>query len=446
MLKQKYERPFIKKMSVGILDKTGVQASFTPVTHIEGVAVSELIRKYGSPVFIMSEQRIRFNYQSAYRAFSTRYPKVQYAWSYKTHYNNAICRIFHQEGSWAEVVSGFEYRKALQNGVPGSQIIFNGPDKSEEELRLAVTQESLIHIDHFEELYLLISVCEGLGMKAQVAIRINMDTGVYPLWDRFGFNYENGQAWTAIQKIAASDFLSLTGLHTHIGTFMLSTDAYKIAAQKLSTLALACKAELNIGVKYLDMGGGFPGMNTLKGTYGAMQLPTVDAFAEAITSTILEAGFTPTDLPLLILESGRLLVDDAGYLLGSVLANKKLSDGRKATVMDFGVNILFTSFWYDHKISPAQEVSSFQEETVLYGPLCMNIDVVREHLSLPLLNKGDHVVVHNVGAYNMTQWMQFIAMRPAIILIDTRGDTHVIRQRENLEYLEQLEQIPDHLL
>lgn len=446
MLKQKYERPFIKKMSVGILDKTGVQPSFTPVTHIEGVAVSELIRNYGSPVFIMSEQRIRFNYQSAYRAFSTRYPKVQYAWSYKTHYNNAICRIFHQEGSWAEVVSGFEYRKALQNGVPGSQIIFNGPDKSEEELRLAVTQGSLIHIDHFEELYLLISVCEGLGMKAQVAIRINMDTGVYPLWDRFGFNYENGQAWTAIQKIAASDFLSLTGLHTHIGTFMLSTDAYKIAAQKLSTLALVCKAELNISVKYLDMGGGFPGMNTLKGTYGAMQLPTVDAFAEAITSSILEAGFPPTDLPLLILESGRLLVDDAGYLLGSVLANKKLSDGRKATIMDFGVNILFTSFWYDHKISPAQEVSSFQEDTVLYGPLCMNIDVVREHVSLPLLNKGDHVVVHNVGAYNMTQWMQFIAMRPAIVLIDTRGDTHVIRQRENLEYLEQLEQIPTHLL
>jgi diaminopimelate decarboxylase len=75
----------------------------------------------------------------------------------------------------------------------------------------------------------------------------------------------------------------------------------------------------------------------------------------------------------------------------------------------------------------------------------MNIDVVREHVSLPLLNKGDHVVVHNVGAYNMTQWMQFIAMRPAIILIDTKGDTHVIRQREDLEYLEQLEQIPKHL-
>jgi diaminopimelate decarboxylase len=445
MSKLKYERPFIKKMSVGVLDKSGMQSEFTPVTEIDGVPVKALIRNYGSPVFVMSEQQIRQNYQSAVRAFGTRYPKVQFAWSYKTHYNNAICRVFHQEGSWAEVVSGFEYQKALNNGVPGSQIIFNGPDKQEHELRSAINNESLIHIDHFEELYLLNSVAESLNKKARVAIRVNMDTGIYPIWDRFGFNFENGQAWAAIQKIASSAYLDLTGLHAHIGTYMLSTHAYSIAAGKLSTLALKCKAELNSTIKYLDLGGGFPGTNPLKGTYGVVELPSLDAFAEAITSAILHAGFPASDLPLLILESGRLLVDDAGYLLGSVLASKKLSDGRKATIMDFGVNILFTSFWYDHKISPAQEVSAYQEDTVLYGPLCMNIDVVREQVSLPLLNRGDQVVVHKVGAYNMTQWMQFIAMRPAIVLIDTKGGTHVIRQKEDLAYMEQLEQIPQHL-
>jgi diaminopimelate decarboxylase len=91
------------------------------------------------------------------------------------------------------------------------------------------------------------------------------------------------------------------------------------------------------------------------------------------------------------------LIDNAGYLLGTVLANKRLSDGRKATIMDFGVNIMFTSFWYDHKISPAQETSHFDEETVMFGPLCMNIDVIRESVTMPLLNRGDHVVVHKVG-------------------------------------------------
>ena len=83
--------------------------------------------------------------------FKTRYPKVQFAWSYKTNYLNAVCKIFHQEGSWAEVVSGFEYNKALDNGVPGNKIIFNGPDKTCEDLLLAARNNSLIHIDHLDE-------------------------------------------------------------------------------------------------------------------------------------------------------------------------------------------------------------------------------------------------------------------------------------------------------
>jgi diaminopimelate decarboxylase len=446
MAKLKYERPFLKKMSAGMMDKSGTQQNeFTPVTQIDEVPVKQIIAEYGSPVFVLSEKTIRHNYRAAVMAFSTRYPKVQFAWSYKTHYNNAVCKIFHQEGSWAEVVSGFEYLKALGNGVPGSNIIFNGPDKHRDEIKLAVQNDSLIHIDHFEELYTLIEVCNEINKKARVAIRVNMDTGIYPIWDRFGFNYENGQAWSAINKIMASDNLLLTGLHAHIGTYMLSTAAYGVAASKLCKLASDCKTQLHTTIKYLDLGGGFPSANTLKGAIGLVPTPTVDEFAEVITTTILKHGFKPEELPTLILESGRVLIDDAGYLLGTVLANKKLSDGRKATIMDFGVNIMFTSFWYDHAISPAQEASNFHEETVMYGPLCMNIDIVRESINLPLLNRGDHVVVHKVGAYNMTQWMQFIALRPNIVLIDTQGKTHIIRKAENLEYLEQLEVIPEHL-
>ncbi len=445
MAKLKYERPVIKKMNAGMMNKYGAHSENTPVTHIDGVSVKSIIEKYGSPVFVLSEQKMRQNYKSAVRAFNTRYPKVQFAWSYKTHYNNAVCNVFHQEGSWAEVVSGFEYKKALKNGVPGSAIIFNGPDKHGNEIKLAIENDSLIHIDHFEELYLLIDICSQLNKKARVAIRVNMDTGIYPLWDRFGFNYENGQAWQAINTIVESGKLQLVGLHAHIGTYMLSTAAYGVAASKLCDLAVKCKSQLHNPIKYLDLGGGFPSANTLKGDIGLVPTPSVDEFAEVITSTILNYGFKTEELPLLILESGRVLVDDAGYLLGTVLANKKLSDGRKATIMDFGVNIMFTSFWYDHKISPAQEASQFNEETVMYGPLCMNIDIVRETVTLPILNRGDHVVVHKVGAYNMTQWMQFIAMRPNIVLIDTNNKTHVIRKAETLEYLEELEVMPEHL-
>jgi diaminopimelate decarboxylase len=75
----------------------------------------------------------------------------------------------------------------------------------------------------------------------------------------------------------------------------------------------------------------------------------------------------------------------------------------------------------------------------------MNIDVVRENVSLPLLQKGDRVVVHRVGAYNMTQWMQFIQMRPNVVLIDTRGVVHLIRRREDVQTLNNQELVPEYL-
>lgn len=447
MKKLAYESPSIQKMNGGLMNKYGTRTEYEPVKQIDGVSVHTISEQYGSPLFVISERTIRNNYQSAVRAFATRYPKVQFAWSYKTNYLNAVCKVFHQEGSWAEVVSGFEYQKALGNGVPGNKIIFNGPEKTNDELRIAANNGSLIHIDHFDELYQLIEISDKLKRKPRVAIRVNMDTGVYPVWDRFGFNYENGQAWSALKKIVDSGKMELTGLHCHIGTFMLSTDAYAIAVKKLGDLAWKCKTQLNTPVQYIDLGGGFPSTNTLRGSFlpGTDSVPSVDEFAEAITTQILQLGFSTNELPLLILESGRVLIDDAGYLLSTVLANKRLSDGRRATILDAGVNILFTSFWYDHKITPAQEFTQHTEDMALYGPLCMNIDVVRQSINLPLLNRGDKVVVHKVGAYNMTQWMQFIQMRPNVILIDESGNTHLIREAENLQYVEQLEKIPEHL-
>lgn len=447
MSKLRYERPILKKLNVGMPGKFGAQTQFQPHTHIDGVAVKDLIEEYGSPLFVISEKTIRATMRAAKNEFTTRYPNVQFAWSYKTNYMNAVCNVFHQEGSWAEVVSGFEYKKALNNGVTGDKIIFNGPDKTEEDHRMAIKNGSPIHIDHLDELYRLMDLSDEMGIRPKVAIRVNMDTGVQPMWDRFGFNYESGQAWDAINKIIKTDKMDLIGLHSHIGTFMLSASAYSVAASKLSVLAIEIKKQHGIAVQYIDMGGGFASKNTLKGTYlsGADITPTFADYAENICSALLNAGFETSDLPLLILESGRSLIDDAGYLLGSVLANKRLSDGRRSTIVDFGVNLLFTSFWYEHKISPAQECSSYTEDTIIYGPLCMNIDVIRETISMPPLNKGDNVVVHRVGAYNMTQWMQFISMRPNIVMIDLEGQPHLIRNKESVDTLNELELMPSHL-
>lgn len=447
MDKKAFERPYIKKLQAGMPSKFGMKPQVEPLTFIDDNGVADLVREFGSPLFVISEKTIRETYKKAKHAFTTRYPKIQFAWSYKTNYLDAVCRVFHSEGSWAEVVSGFEYDKAILNGVKGSQIIFNGPDKNDGDLKKAVENDSLIHIDHFDEMYSILALSESLGKKPKVAIRVNMDTGVYPMWDRFGFNYENGDAWDAVNRIMINEKLELVGLHAHIGTYMMSASTYKVAAGKLADLAYGIEKKYGVHIKYIDMGGGFASQNTLKGAYypGTDTTPTFAEYAEAISSAILNSNLDPRNLPTLILETGRALVDDAGYLLGTVIANKRLSGGNRATIVDVGVNLLFTSFWYEHEIYPAAPVSEHLEETTLYGPLCMNIDVLREAIAFPLLKKGDHFVIKRIGAYNMTQWMQFITLRPNVVLIDTENKPHIIRKKEEMENIRGQEQVPGHL-
>jgi len=447
MTKLPYERPIIQKITSGVTDKFGMTPHVKTITHIDGVYVKDIIKKYGSPVYVISENTLADTFNEAKTTFENRYPNVKFAWSYKTNYLDAVCRLYHKLGSWAEVVSRFEYDKALANDVPGNKIIFNGPYKSIDDLKLAVENDSLIHIDHFDELYNLIQLSSSLNLTPKVAIRINMDAGIYPQWDRFGFNLENGEAWNAINKIMISKKLELVGLHTHLGTYIMTPAPYATAISKLAELMFTILKKYNHTLNYIDIGGGFASKNTLKGSYlpGSDTCPTFDQYAEAITNALITSSIPPDSLPTLFLETGRALIDDAGYLLGSVVANKRLADGSRSTILDIGVNTLFTSFWYEHDIYPAQITSQKVEDTTLYGPLCMNIDVIRGAIQFPPLKKGDHIVIKRIGAYNMTQWMQFITLRPKVLLIDLNNNIHVIRENETNEVFNSLEKIPDYL-
>ncbi|UOQ99019.1 hypothetical protein MUN81_05885 [Hymenobacter sp. 5317J-9] len=253
-MKLPYERPTLRKLTAGALNKFGPRTGARAVTAIDGVAVAELVARFGSPLFVLSERQLRRSYQAAMRAFGTRYPQVQLAWSYKTNYLNAVCRTFHQEGAWAEVVSGMELEKALLNGVPGAHILFNGPGKRRADLERACEVDAVVHLDHADELHLLLDVAAGRAQRPRVALRVNLDTGIVPQWDRFGFNLENGEAWQALTRIVASGRLALVGLHCHIGTYILQTAPYGVAATKLAALALRCERELNTTIQYLDLG------------------------------------------------------------------------------------------------------------------------------------------------------------------------------------------------
>lgn len=441
MSKRMYVRPVIRRQYMGAANKFGGFNIPETMHSIDGVSIDSLVEKYGSPLFVFSEATIKKKIADYKQAFESRYPSFQPTWSYKTNYLNAICKVFHKEGFWAEVVSSFEYQKARKNGIPGNRIIFNGPYKPYDALKLAVSEGARIHADHLDEIRDLLKISEELGKRVDVAIRINMDTGIYPLWSRFGFNLESGHALEAARRIAHSGGkLALVGIHSHIGTFMMDASAYKRAAKKLTDFYKRVRDELRQPLQYLDMGGGFVSANKLKSTYfsGSALLPSFDQYAEAICSSIYDS-FAPEEPPPLFLESGRALVDEAGFLVSSVVGSKTMPNGKRSLVLNAGLNLLYTSTWYEFKVSPVKEYSKAYEDVTLYGPLCMNIDVVRESCLLPNMSRGDHLVIHPVGAYNVTQWMQFIEMRPAIVMIQQGGNVKQIRRKETVDDLNSIE-------
>ncbi|MBI2867138.1 MAG: alanine racemase [Chloroflexi bacterium] len=442
-----YEKPAVVKHSVGNVNRFGRLASAIPHASIDGVPVKELVSQFGSPLWVVSEATLRRKYTDLHRAFSLRYPQIAIGYSYKTNYLSAVCSILHQEGAWAEVVSGFEYDIAEELGIPGDHIIFNGPEKTEAELRRAISQNAKINVDSYDELALLETLAQQMDRVVPVGIRVNMSVG--PLaWDRFGFNLENGQALHACQRVMASPKLKLSGLHSHLGTFILDPDLYRQAAEKLGGFAKQL-SESGVILEYVDIGGGFASHNTLHDQWmpAAYATPTFDQYAEAICPTLLKS--LPEPRPLLLMEPGRAIVDEAMHLLTSVVAIKHLPTGEKGVVLDAGVNLLPTYVWYRHEVRSAEDsgslaMGSVLEEVNLYGPLCMQIDVLQRKVSLPPVRRGDLLIIKNVGAYNFTQSLQFIQPRPAIVLIN-EGDVEVVREAESTKYIRELERIPRRL-
>lgn len=442
-----YAPPRIQLNAVQQTNKFGYGTHVPACEEIDGVPVSKLAEQFGSPLFVYSENAIRTKVCAAKRAFEKRYPKVQFAWSYKTCYLQAICAVFHDEGSLAEVVSEFEYEKARKFGVPGRNILVNGPCKSESLLRRAVEEKAKLHLDNLDELFELEAIAREMGVVVDAAIRVNMDTGLLPAWSKFGFNFENGEAMQVIRRMRANGLVRLVGLHTHIGTFILDPRFYQTAAQKLIRLGRQAQTECGFEMEYYDLGGGFASNSTLHAQYlpGEQTSPTFDQYAEAICNTFTTEFSGADRLPQLYLETGRALIDEAGYLITTILAQKNAPDGRRALIADCGVNMLYTSTWYRLRTMPAKPHVAPVSDTILYGPLCMNIDVIRESVQLPPLERGAQLVLHPVGAYNVVQSMQFIMYRPAVVLIGANGTCSVIREKENLEYVEEMERLPEHL-
>lgn len=442
-MKKPYEQPFIIRHHGGIINKFGEQPRSQMCDAFEGIKVSQLIKEFGSPLFVYSEKKMREQYGRLMDVFTQRYPMVRHAWSYKTNYLKAVCSVFHSLGSWAEVVSGMEYEMAKRLGVDPSKIILNGPFKPHQVMKTALSEGAIVNIDGMDELYQAEKIAGEIGSIINIGIRLNMELGTYTAWDRFGFNLDSKEALRAVKRAVSGGKINITGLHSHIGTFILDPELYRLEIKKLINFAITIKNEFGITVKSIDIGGGFASRNKLKGSYFPTDeaAPAFDKYAEVITDELMSA-FKPDELPMLILETGRALIDECAVLISTVIAVKRLPSGMRALILDAGVNILFTSFWYYHDIIPTVDRGFALEDHVVYGPLCMQIDVIHPQIRLPHLEKGDTVIIKPVGAYNNTQWLQFIQLRPNVVIIGENGNTAIIREAESIDYLQANDKIP----
>ncbi|MDO9365685.1 MAG: hypothetical protein Q7T58_05005 [Methylotenera sp.] len=435
--------------------------------EIDGIPVASLVGQFGSPLFVFSEHGLREKARRMREAFRSRYENTQFAWSYKTNYLNAVCQIFHQEGWIAEVVSDFEYHKARKLGISGKDIVFNGPYKPRKILETAIGERALIQIDNWDELNLIEELTKHINQPLDVGIRVWLDASIRPIWSKFGFSVENGEAGRAAERIVKNPNLRLHTFHTHIGTYILDPNAYRVAVTKLVALREQIHIEYKHLVPCLNLGGGFPSQSLLYGMEGPAErviLP-IEAYADAITEVLNR--LPAKRRPQLRLESGRYLVDEAGYLLTSVVATKGIQrplainsnlsawdykeqlllgeDARASYVLDAGVNLLYTTTWYQVNALPSRAINAPPSPSRLYGPLCMAIDVIRYSINLPPLDVGDIVTLHPVGAYNISQSMQFITYRPAVVMIGDNGKPELVRAREVLEDVDGTERLPDHL-
>ncbi|NDD28814.1 MAG: diaminopimelate decarboxylase [Proteobacteria bacterium] len=445
-MREPYQKPVLVRHRLGALNPFARPQVTLPGGRLDGFSPDDLVARHGSPLFVISEAELRRRYRELDRAFRLRYPRTTIGYSYKTNYLSAICAVLRQEGAWAEVVSGFEYDIALALGVPGSEIIFNGPMKRRHELEQAVADGALIHADSLEEVADLEAIGARLGRRIPIGLRVNMRLTDEP-WDRFGFNLENGDARQMAARVASSPSLRLSGLHTHVGTYITDVDVYARAAVRVAELCADLRRGSGVELDHLDFGGGFAARTRLHGQALPVEhvVPSIDRYAEALTSALMRGDFPVDRLPRLIIEPGRALVAEAVQLITSVVSCKRLSDGRRGLVLDAGVNLLPTSWWYEFDVMAVKETSGVVDTVNLYGPMCMNIDCLRQNVPLPPVGAGDLLVVRNVGAYNLAQSMQFIQLRPAVVMLGD-GGVELVREAETAAYARQLEHVPVRLV
>src|SRR3989338_11593178 len=404
---------------------------------IDKGTVEDLLEEFGSPLFLVSEKSLSARYAQLSEALAEHYENSTIAYSFKTNYLPKICKAFKEKGAFAEVVSGFEYTFAHKLGYKDDEIIFNGPHKPDDAVGSALRDGCTVNADSMEDLARMYEVARGLGRVCEIGMRVSTsEIRFFKQWRRFGFNIENGAAERACRFVKEhyGDFLTVRGFHIHIGTGVRDPAGYAQAASTVARFVTGPAARLGIHPEYLDFGGGF--VTEHHGIRGieTKPVPPIGKFVAAIAD-ILQADMA--DCPRLILEPGRFLVADSTMLATRVLSAERLPDGRQHLTVDATIGMLPDAPYMRHAV---HSFASNPERvlTFIYGASCTVMDSL--HVGeLPVLRRGDVLLLMSCGAYSISRSAQFIYPRPAVVWI-TADDTHSLaRKSETPEDLTRLD-------
>ncbi|AQZ35526.1 MULTISPECIES: diaminopimelate decarboxylase [Pseudomonadaceae] len=393
----------------------------------EGVALSALAQRFGTPTYVYSRAHI----EGQYRAYADALAGMPHlvCFAVKANSNIGVLNVLARLGAGFDIVSSGELERVLAAGGEPSRIVFSGVGKSRDDMRRAL--EVGVHCFNVEssvELERLQKVAAELGVKAPVSLRVNpdVDAGTHPYIstglkeNKFGIDIEQAEAVYA--RAAELPNLEVIGVDCHIGSQLTTLEPFLDALDRLLLLVDKLAAR-GITIKHLDLGGG------LGVQYRDEQPPLAGDYITAVRKRL-----QGRDLGL-VFEPGRFIVANAGVLLTQV-EYLKHTEHKDFAIVDAAMNDLIRpalyQAWMD--VSPVQPREGESRNYDLVGPICETGDFLAKDRQL-VLAEGDLLAVRSAGAYGFVMSSNYNTRgRAAEVLVDGE-QAYEVRRRETVQEL-----------
>jgi len=393
----------------------------------------ELAEKYGTPLYVTDEQRIKDNYRRLNNALSRHYERVQVLYAAKANGNLSVLRVLAECGCGADVFSPGELRLALEAGMPPEKLLFNGNSKSREDLSLAVRTGVRVSVDSFDELRQLNEVAEG--KKVKIAFRINpaIEVPTHPKiatglrTTKFGIPAE--EIIDAYREALKSPNIEPVGIHCHIGSQILEVAPFVRAAEVMAGVAEEVTS-MGVNLEFVDIGGGLG----IPYDRSRDHAPSMEEYADAVMPVFIDAIRRANIKPALWVEPGRSLVGDSSVLVVKVNSTKQAY--KNFVNVDAGFNLLARPVMYDsyHDVIVANKADRPPvKEYTIAGPICETGDILAGDRMMPEICEGDVIAILDAGAYGFAMSSQYNSRpRCAEILINGR-EKGPMRREETID-------------